>query len=56
LVSPKSEVISAWVVLCRVKSGCLRINPYAHSPFYQSDIFLISEFGLKSQSHLGVVP
>ena len=47
LASPKSEVISVRVVLCRVGSGCLSINPYA-----QSDPFLISEFGLNRVNYI----
>jgi len=47
LASPKSEAISVRVVLCRVGSGCLSINPYAHIPFRKRP-FSISEFGLKT--------
>ena len=45
LVWPKSEVISVWVVLCRVGSGCLSINPYAHNPFLKATFFLFRSSG-----------
>ena len=45
LVSPKSAVISTWVVLCGVGSGCLSINPYAHSPFLKATLFLSRSSG-----------
>ena len=45
LASPKSEVISVRVVLCRVGSGCLSINPYAHSPFRKTTLFLFRSSG-----------
>ena len=46
LVWPKSEVISVWIVLCRVGSCCLSINPYAHSPFIKATLFLFRSLGL----------
>jgi hypothetical protein len=46
LVLPKSEVISARVVLCRVGSGCLVINPYAHNPFLKATLFPLRSSGL----------
>jgi hypothetical protein len=46
LASPKSEVISVRVVLCRVGSGCLSINPYAHNPFLKATLFLLRSSGI----------
>jgi hypothetical protein len=46
LAWPKSEVIAVRVVLCRVGSGCLSINPYAISPSLIATLFSVSEFGL----------
>ena len=56
LGSPKNEVISARVVLCRVGSGCLSINPYAHSPLLNATLFLFRSLGLiaVSYTHLDV--
>src|SRR5208283_409031 len=48
LASPKSEVISVRVVLCRVGPGCLSINPYAHNPSRKATFFSKSEFGFNS--------
>ena len=46
LVSPKREVISVRIVLCGVGSGCLSINPYAHSPLRKATLFLFRRSGV----------
>jgi hypothetical protein len=33
------------VALCRVGSGCLSINPYAHSPFRKATLFRYRRLG-----------
>jgi putative SOS response-associated peptidase YedK len=47
------------VVLCRVGSGCLSINPYAHNPFLKATLFLFRSSGLKLRDQIlvfGFVP
>ena len=45
LASPKSEVISGRVVLCRVGEGCLSINPYALNPSHKATFFPLRRSG-----------
>ena len=48
LAFPKREIVSVWVVLCRVGKGCLSINPYAINPSHKATFFLFRSSGLIS--------